>query len=231
MCRHRSVLPIVLPSPIARAADLLAVVRARLEGCSLAAPVLAVTLRAPELVRAPTRTLDLLAPEPKAERALPRIVAELTAEFGEGVTGTLALVDTWSPSERTRVMPFDGTSLDLDHTAACDDTSVAPAATWSRPGDMPSALLGRALVTSAIEPSRLVHPAPVPREALVGAQHLARVEEVEWWRRQAHAAYDGQHCDLFAAWIGESLAWLELRRTRNRNGYASEVPLLRGWMD
>jgi protein ImuB len=76
-CPHRSVLSMILPSPIVRAADLLSIVRVRLDGCSLPAPVLAVTLRAPELARAPGRTLDLLSPGPKAHRALPRLVAEL----------------------------------------------------------------------------------------------------------------------------------------------------------
>jgi protein ImuB len=183
-------LSIALPSPISRADDLLAVVRTRLERCSLAAPVLAVTLRATELAQHTTRTLDLLTPEPKAHGALPRLVAELCATLGERAIGTLSLVDTWSPTERTRLVPFGAPTTAPRH----------------------------ALVTSALEPSRLVHSVRVPREALVGAWHLARLESVEWWKRPAH------RYDLFAAWLGDALAWLEVCPI-------DDSPLLRGWID
>jgi len=73
---------VALPVPIVRAADLFAVVRARLERIDLPAPVLAVTLRALELSSSRPRALDLLAPEPRAERALTPLVAELTADLG-----------------------------------------------------------------------------------------------------------------------------------------------------
>jgi protein ImuB len=196
LCRgasHTSTLDVVLPAPIARAADLLAVVRTRLERHSLVAPVLAVTLRAPELARAPARTLDLLSPEAKADRALPRLVAELAADFGGECVGTLAIADTWVPDERTHFLPFG-----------------APRAT-SR----------YALVTSGIEPSRLVNPVCMPIESLVGLELLARVEAVEWWRRGV------ERCDLVAACIASSdgaVAWVELR---GLHGDAQ----LRGWVD
>ena len=101
-----STLTAVLSAPLSRAADLLAVLRVRLEQHTLAAPALVVTLRAPELARAPGRTLDLLEPEPRATRALPRLVAELAAELGAARVGVLALSDTWSPDERTRLVPY-----------------------------------------------------------------------------------------------------------------------------
>ncbi|MDP9000191.1 MAG: DNA polymerase Y family protein [Myxococcota bacterium] len=207
---HRVSLSITLPSPIARAADLLAIVRARLEGCSLAAPVLAVTLRATELVRAPARTLDLLAPEPKADSALPRLVAELLAELGEGTVGMLTLVDTWFPSERTRLVPYLTESARSRHS----------------------------LVTSALEPSRFVPATHVPHGTLARAHHLARVESVQWWQHMS--ASSGCRCrDLFAAWVmptsfpnermnlvptGGALGWVELRDSMGE-------PLLCGWMD
>jgi len=211
-CPHRLVLPIILPSPIARAADLLSIVRVRLEGCSLPAPVLAVTLRAPDLARAPGRTLDLLSPEPKAHRALPRLVAELSAELGEGVVGTLELVDTWSPVERTRLMPLKKIFLSSDAWA---ELSTAKSF----------------LVTSALEPSRLIHATPVAPAVLTGEQrvariphiahiaHIARIEAVEWWR------HPSPRRDLLAAWIDGALAWLEL------SAHPGACPLLRGWID
>ncbi len=103
---HLSSLEVVLPVPLARAADLLAVVRARLEHHVVAAPVLAATLRATELARAEGRNLELLSPEPRADRALPRLVAELSAELGPSRVGVLALADTWVPDERTHLERF-----------------------------------------------------------------------------------------------------------------------------
>ena len=151
---HLSTLTVVLPAPLARAADLLAVVRARLENHALAAPVLVATLRAPELARAPGRTLDMLEPEPRATLALPRLVAELAAELGAARVGVLALVDTWSPDERTRLVPYGAGSPSPRHAR-----------------------------TSALEPSRLVEPSWVSREELATVVLLARFEATEWWRR------------------------------------------------
>jgi protein ImuB len=187
-----STLGIVLPAPLAHAADLLSVARARLERHALAAPVLAVTLRAPELACAPGRPLDLLEPESKAERALPRLVAELSAELGAVRVGILVLTDVWSPDARTRLEPYGSRG-----------TSRRPRA------------------TSAIEPTRIVEPACVPRESLSEVHHLARYEAVEWWRRA-----DLRRRDLVAAWIGErgagALAWVEL---------GDDVDVVRGWFD
>jgi protein ImuB len=150
-----SALGIVLPAPLARASDLLAVVRARLERHVLAAPVLVVKLRALELVRPPSRTLDLLEPEPVADRVLPRLVAELSAELGAARVGVLSLVDGWAPDERTRLVPFN---------------APPPAPRHS-------------LTTPAVEPTRLVPPQRLPRESLAEVTLLARYEAVEWWRR------------------------------------------------
>ncbi len=152
---HLSVLAITLPVPLARAADLLAVVRSRLEHHTLAAPALLVTLRAPELARLAGRTLDLLEPEPVADRALPRLVAELSAELGADRVGVLEVVDTWAPDERTRLLPFG-----------------------ARP-----AVVRHPLVTSALEPTRLSPPREIEREAVVPLQSPMRIEGHEWWRR------------------------------------------------
>jgi len=191
-----STIDVVLPAPIARAADLLAVVRVRLERHSLSAPVLAVTLRAPDLARVTARTLDFLSSDPRADRVLPRLVAELAADLGEASVGTLALADTWIPVERSRLVPFGA----------------------DRPRPRHS------LVTSSLEPSRLVPPVPLPPGSLVDAVRLARVESVEWWRRGAEAR------DLFAVFLPvaagdeKNLAWVESA------GRAGDARLL-GWID
>jgi hypothetical protein len=198
---HISTLTIVLPSPLARAADLLAVVRARLENHTLAAPVLVATLRAPDLAHAPGRTLDMLDPEPRATRALPRLVAELAAELGAARVGVLALVDTWSPDERTRLVPYGASPPLLRHA-----------------------------LTSALEPSRLIPPLRVACEELLTVVPLARFEATEWWRRGprrrdvAVAWVGSSHVNHMARTpaVGGALAWVEL---------GEDDAVIRGWVD
>jgi protein ImuB len=209
------VIEVALPVPIVRAADLFAVVRARLERLDLPAPVLAVTLRALELSSARARALDLLAPEPRADRTLPPLVAELTADLGASSVGTLALADKWSPDERTRLVPF-GAAKPVGYPAA-------------GAADVPSSL-----VTSAIEPSRLVHtsrPLSRPLDSFDGMALLARLEAVEWWRQS------GPRRDFCAAWDGAGLAWVEVRSTTERSTCESgqksveKECWVRGWID
>jgi protein ImuB len=182
-----SAFELALPVPVIRTADLFAVVRTRLEHMDLPAPVLAVTLRALELSPAKSRPLDFLAPEPKAARALGPLVAELVADFGASSVGTLALVDTWTPEERTRLAPFAGLG-----------GLGAKAAAASSP--MPS-------MASAVEPSRVVPPRRKSLDSFEDCWLLTRYEAVEWWQRGMHRR------DFCAAWDGSSLAWIELRST------------------
>jgi protein ImuB len=215
-----------LPVPIVRAADLFAVVRTRLERLDLPAPVLAVTLRALELSSARSRALDLLAPEPKAERALTPLVAELAADLGTANVGTLALADTWSPGERTRLVSFGAARSGIVHAAA-------------GAADVPSAL-----VASALEPSRLVDSSRTlcrPLDSFEGVELLARLETVEWWRQSKPRR------DFCAAWDGAALAWVEVRNSANATttggaaaagsvagesgATACWVSWVRGWID
>jgi hypothetical protein len=178
-----SALDLVLPVPLARAADLLAVLRARIERETLSAPARSMTLSVSELSNVSTRpTLSLFTPEPKAEMVLPRLVAELTAELGDACVGTLALVDTWVPDRRTRLASFGSPRVFPEH----------------------------ALTVSALEPSRLVPQVDVPsprqsrerdvsllvsRRALESVEFLERIDAVEWWRQGAF------RCDVVAAWL------------------------------
>jgi protein ImuB len=201
---HVSKLAVELPSPLAGAGDLLAVLRARLEHVSLAAPVLAATLRAPELARAQPRNLDLLSSEPKAERSLPRLVAEIGAELGPANVGMLALVDTWSPEQRTCLVPFGQTG-----------------ATEGKAREGKGGLC-HARLTSALEPSRIVNPVRVEREELACPRRLLRIQGTQWWRGDGASVQR----DLVAAWMdlrqGSGHVWVELRK---------KDALLRGWID
>ncbi len=203
-------LHVVLPMPVVRAEDLLAVLRARLENFAMAGPALSVTLRAPELARQESRPLDLLVPEPKAQRALPLLVAELGAELGLHCVGTLGLVDTWVPEQRTKLVPF---------------------------GANPGGCTRHPLLTAALEPTRMTKPSRLELGALghmsSHVRLLGRIEGVGWWRRGGSGSTTSQKIrrvpegfDLAAAWIGSKheggLAWVELYKDEAR---------LRGWID
>jgi protein ImuB len=202
-------LAVVIPAPVARAHDLFAVVRARLERHVLAAPVLRASLRACELVASQGRTRDLLSPEPKAERTLPPLVAELAAELGMGRVGVLELVDTWIPSQRTRIAPFNSTSRERAVRA-----------------------LAHPLETSALEPSRLLPSSPglrsrIPAEELSEPLHLVRIEAARWWRRPVPAR------DVITAWWSGALGWFEAVENVEHVEHAEHVERveLRGWID
>lgn len=180
----RDTVSIVLPSPIARAGDLLAVLRTRIERHTLRAPALAVTLRAPELARADGRALDLFDAIPKAETTLPRLLAELSAEIGDAQVGVLELRDTWIPEERSRLVRC--------HVPG--HTSQKPPAfgSWSAP-----------------EPSRwLASPRDAAPEELARTGRVARLEAVEWWRRGIVAR------EIVAAWLEHdgAIGWIEIDR-------------------
>jgi protein ImuB len=148
-------LPLALPAPLSTAPELLAVMRARVESWAIPAPILAVTLRAAELARKEGRALDLFEPEAKADRALPRLVAELVADLGEQRVGTLALVNTWVPEERSSLVPYGV-------KRSPEEVSVS-------------------LASRSPEPSRVLG-APLPAEGIEPVRLLARIEAVAWWR-------------------------------------------------
>jgi protein ImuB len=153
-------LTLTLSAPLSTASELLAVARARVESWTIPAPILAVTLRAPELARKEGRALDLFVPEAKADRALPRLVAELSADLGDERVGVLGLANTWVPEERTVLLRFG-----------------------AREGE------GRAAATRASlahEPSRFLA-ASIPAEGVTPLRLLARIEAASWWRLGVNA--------------------------------------------
>src|SRR5262249_45269366 len=104
---------------------------------------------------------------PKAERALPRLLAELATDLGEDAVGRLSLGDAWSPEDRSRFVRIDTQAKLLPER---------------RPARM---------LSSVPEPTRLLPvPVPVSRESLTIVPHLARLEGVEWWRAPRPAVDD-----------------------------------------
>ncbi len=192
-----------LPSPLSAAGDLLVALRPKIERHVLRAPVLGAKLRAAQLVHKPAAALSLFDPEPRATRALPRLVAELAADLGPDAVGRLVLGDAWSPEERSVFAPF----------------------TSSRPGASPSERHGkkrRHLLSSVPEPSRvLAEPHPVPRDAIKIVRHLTRLEAVAWWKRMPTPKKGVDHVQ---AWTEEGSAWVEIDR-------ASGATRILGWFD
>jgi protein ImuB len=148
-------LSLSLPAPVASATELFAVVRARVESWTIPAPILTASFRATELARKEGRALHLFEPEAKADVALPRLVAELSADLGEDRTGTLALVNTWVPEERSALVPY------------------------GRP--RPTAPVSVPLESPAPEPTRVL-PDPLSTEGFREVRLAARIESVAWWR-------------------------------------------------
>ena len=196
---------IELPAPLSSASDLLAALRPKIERAVLRAPVLAAKLRAASLVHKPQAALSLFESQPKAERALPRLVAELAADLGEEAVGKLGLGDAWLPEERSRFVRLD----------------VNAKATAARPR--------RHMLASVPEPTRILDvPMPVPRDAVKVVRHLSRLESVDWWKRLpgegAHGAHGKKGVDYVHAWVDEGAAWVEIDR-------ATGVARVRGWFD
>ena len=200
---------IELPAPLSSASDLLAALRPKIERAVLRAPVLAAKLRAASLVHKPQAALSLFESQPKAERALPRLVAELAADLGEEAVGKLSLGDAWLPEERSRFVRLD----------------VNGKAKLARPR--------RHMLASVPEPTRILDvPVPVPRDAVKVVRHLSRLESVDWWKRVpssngangAYGAYGKRGVDYVHAWVDEGAAWVEIDR-------ATGAARVRGWFD
>ncbi len=194
-----TIVAIDLPAPLARASDLLAALRPKIERLVLDAPVLGARLRAPVLVHQRALPLSLFEPQPKAERALPRLVAELTADLGPEAVSTLVLGDSWIPEDRSKLVAF----------------GTAEKETGGRSGGA-KRRLPRHLLSSVPEPTRLLaEPEPVSREGVRVTRHLSRLESVEWWKEPPSDRPSGsvrRALDYVHAWTDEGAAWVEIDR-------------------
>jgi hypothetical protein len=216
---------IELPQPLSSASDLLAALRPKIERAVLVAPVLGAKLRAASLVPKPQSALSLLTPQPKAERALPRLVAELASDLGEEAVGRLALGDAWAPEERSRFVRLERSAL------ARPNASAKPSA------DVVEGKKRRHMLSSVPEPTRILRePEMVSRDAMKVVRHLARIEAVDWWKRPPNAGggagaplhgsavWGAKGSDYVYAWVEDGAAWVEIDR-------ASGAARIRGWFD
>jgi protein ImuB len=175
-----------LPAPLYAAADLLAALRTRLEKLVLRAPVTRVKLRALGLVHKREALLSLFEPEPAAERALPRLVAELAADIGGDAIGKLTLGDAWTPADRSCFVRLDAT---------------------------PSPKSRRKLLSSVPEPTRLLAvPVTIARDRVRIVRHLTRLETTAWWKRAPKAAAVEGAVDYVMASTDEGTAFVAIDR-------------------
>lgn len=216
----REIIDLELPAPLSGASDLLAALRPKIERVALDAPVLRARLRAPVLVHRRALTLSLFEPEPKAERALPRLVGELVSDLGADRVSTLVLGDSWNPEDRSRLAPFG--RLDVERKAK----------------------KRRHMLSSVPEPTRLLaEPRVVSRDSIRVTRQLSRLEAIEWWKTlprpvDADAVAHGRgpkplpngarslsaRVDYVQAWTDDGEAWVEIDRT-------SGAARIRGWFD
>jgi protein ImuB len=209
---------LALPSPLSDAKGLFAVIRARIESFVLPAPALAVSLRADELVPKTSRARDLFVPEAKAEEALPKIVAELSAELGDSAVGMLGLADRWACDERSVLVPF-ATARRMRGSNGQGAASGSSAVSAKTPA-LEARLEGFAsLLSRTSEPTRWVNVPFSPPEGTRVLGHRTRLEAVEWWRRGVTSF------DYVAAWLPDRrVAWVEIDR-------ASGDARVRGFLD
>lgn len=174
-----------LPKPLDDAADLLAVLRIRLDRVDLTSPVLGLTLRASERVRASRTNEALFAPRARAERTLPRLVAELATDLGPSNLGTLCLLDQWVPERRSRLLPFgEKPPKRRPHVALFDEVP---------------------------EPARLLHTPVAWKEPLTSEKRLLLREYASWWTAapEARAACTAAWSDSLRSslWVERSPAF------------------------
>lgn len=199
-----------LPAPLSNASDVLAALRPKLERLALPAPVLSAKLRAPVLVHQRAAALSLFEPQPRAERALPRLVGELVSDLGPESVSILTVGDSWALEGRSKLVPFGSAEA-----KAAASLSLAK-----------SPKKRRKMLASVPEPTRLLaEPMRVAREDARIVRHLARLEAVEWWKQPPR---EGGHArkpvDYVQAWTDDGSAFVEIDRTTG----AMKV---RGWFD
>jgi protein ImuB len=154
----------VFPSPLRDSKAVLSVLKLRLEGTPLKAPVRELRVRFVQTIERLPRALHLWTKEAASVRALPALIAELTAELGPERVGCLWVRDRHAASARSTL-------------GAIGQESVRPRSPWV------------SLTYAANEPLRCAQK-PEPWEGATGGRLLVRRQGVEWWTRGFSDAWD-----------------------------------------
>lgn len=180
---HVDHVAVALPAPLASAKDLLSVLRARLDRVVLRAPVRAVRLEVTSMRRREAVATSLFEAAPRAQAALPRLVAELANELGEARVGGLALGDSHDPCKRSVLVPWGK----------------------ARPVAREGAL------RESPEPTRMqLVPEPIARSEVKVQRHLARLEHTAWWEAPHASSRDRAPHDHLAGWARDRAVWVRL---------------------
>jgi len=189
--RSRVVRTIVLAAPIRNEVEIFSVLRARIEAAerrreTFEAPILAVELAATKLARMPSRELDLLSRETSGARALPLLIAELSADLGKERVGILALENTHRPELRAKLVPINEKASEKKNTAL----PIEPIEENAEP----SRFLSIGIATDKIEIE--------PKSRLI-----SRSAWIEWWKGGEGSAHDWR-----TAWSPEigATAWIDV---------------------
>jgi protein ImuB len=174
-----------LPVGLYKAHELLAVFKVKLDNFRIAAPARELSLRVVYADKLVARNLNLFQTEAKAMRELPRLSAEIAAEIGEGRVGTLEMVDTWLPEQRSRLVPY------------------------GKPRKKAKVGLGSELCSQHVpEPSRWLRQ-PLEHRAWRPIRRLQRLAYVNWWQEPSSVSM-GNVRDCVAAWSQQmGLVWVE----------------------
>ncbi len=207
--RSRVIRTIVLAAPIRTEADLFAVLRARIDAAerrreTFEAPILAIELAATKLARTVERELDLLARETSGERALPLLIAELSADLGKEHVGILALENTHRSELRAKLVPVG------------EKKNVMPICTHDD-GPEPTRFLSEPISIEKVEIE--------PKLRLI-----SRSAWIEWWKETEGSAAIGERdaegsahdwCTAWSPQVGAT-AWIDV-------DLATGNKIIRGW--
>jgi protein ImuB len=214
---------LALPVPIAREADLLRTVLAKLETLATPAPMRAVELALEDLTPRGEAQLGLASAAQASPDALPVLLAELGATLGPGRAGVLAVVDSHRPEARSELREASG----LGPQASARKSSSRGPRPEARGLKEPSRVLPEPIFIGRVGPG-----------ALIGADHgmylidhlrmCARLDGVEWWRESPVSRdYARVHVHTGLANRGRAdhaEAWVFVERTTGR-------AYLHGWYD
>ncbi len=183
-----------LPAPLAAEGDLLRALKARLDRTELFAPAVGVRLRVAQIVPAPQVQLDLSRARAADPDSLPALLAELSAEIGEGRVGLLAIEDGHRPETTSRIVPVTLGAEPRRKSARREQLSLPGA--WSHPSEPllpPARLLPAPIPLGKVTSGGVVAIGDSPRGLTAGGEphlvalekmeHRMRLEGVEWWSK------------------------------------------------
>lgn len=186
--KTEQVLRFKLAAPLHRSEEIRRVLSARLSKIKLGAPSVGMRLSVPKLLPAVARQLELsqvmagITVNATADDEIPVLIAELVSELGEDKVGTLKLVDSHRPEQKSQLSPASQKSF----TLAPRRNSKPARARKSEPSfaELPGA--PTRLLTEPCElhaPLRVGVSLAIDR-SLYTIEHLRfeqRLDAVEWW--------------------------------------------------